>query len=167
MLLGYIKKKKADMLHHFTLTFQLPDSAAVDAAAVAGQMSGSDFTIDGLGSNPTGEFSIHFSREGANVTHVLEYAKAQVQQVMPDAQLIGMDLSEEPPAQSMVDDISKLVLHACKVLGSVDEAQAWLATPNAALEGLTPKALMINAEGRTQVSRVLTLLMVRKQEAAS
>ncbi|WP_394169002.1 antitoxin Xre/MbcA/ParS toxin-binding domain-containing protein [Saccharospirillum alexandrii] len=154
------------MLHHFTLTFQLPDSAAVDAAAVAGQMPGSDFTIEGLGSNPSGEFSIHFSREGASVTHVLEYAKSQVQQAIPDAQLVGMDLSEEPPAQSMVDDISKLVLHACNALGSVDGAQAWLATPNPDLEGLTPKALMINAEGRTQVSRVLTKLLARKQGAA-
>ncbi|HET8904984.1 MAG TPA: MbcA/ParS/Xre antitoxin family protein [Saccharospirillum sp.] len=154
------------MLHHFTLTFQLPDSAAVDAAAVAGQMPGSDFTIEGLGSNPSGEFSIHFSREGASVTQVLEYAKSQVQQAIPDAQLIAMDLSEEPPAQSMVDDISKLVLHACNALGSVDAAQAWLSTPNPALKGLTPKALMINADGRTQVSRVLTKLLARKQGAA-
>jgi len=147
------------MLHHFTLTFSLPEASGLDAQSVANEIPGADFTVDRLGVNPTGEFTIHFSREGASVTDVLEYAKAQVQQAFPQAQLVGMDLSEEPPAQGMVDDIAKLVLHACKVLGSVDAAQSWLATPNADLDSLTPKALMVDAEGRMRVSRLLTKKM--------
>ena len=147
------------MLHHFTLTFSLPEASGMDAQSVANEIPGADFTVERLGFNPSGEFTIHFSREGASVTDVLEYAKAQVQQAFPNAQLVGMELSEEPPAQGMVDDITKLVLHACKVLGGVDAAQSWLATPNTELDGLTPKALMVDAEGRMRVSRLLTRKM--------
>jgi uncharacterized protein (DUF2384 family) len=67
-----------------------------------------------------------------------------------------MDVSDEPPIQGVVDDITKLVLHACKRFGRVDDAQAWLATPHPELDGLTPKALMVDAEGRLRVSRLLT-----------
>lgn len=148
------------MLHHFTLTFRLPETAAMDAQTVASEIPGADFTVEGQGFNPVDEFSVHFSREGANVTEVLEYAKHQVQQALPKARLVAMDLSEEPPMQGIVDDITKLVIHACNTLGSVDAAQAWLATPNSALGGLTPKAVMVDAEGRMRVSRLLT----RKQQ---
>lgn len=144
------------MLHHFTLTFRLPESTAVSAQSVANEIPGSDFTVEGLGSDPSWEFSVHFSREGANATEVLEYAKSQVQRAFPDAQLVGMDLSEEPPMQGIVDDITKLVIHACKKVGSVEAAQSWLATPNTELGGLTPKALMVDAEGRMRVSRLLS-----------
>ncbi|GGX40573.1 MbcA/ParS/Xre antitoxin family protein [Saccharospirillum salsuginis] len=153
------------MLHHFTLTFSLPEASGMDAHSVANEIPGADFTVERLGFNPAGEFTIHFSREGASVMDVLEYAKAQVQQAFPKAQLVSMELAEEPPAQGMVDDISKLVLHACKVLGSVDAAQAWLSTPNAELDSLTPKALMVDAEGRMRVSRLLTKKMGISKQA--
>lgn len=155
------------MLHHFTLTFSLPEASGLDPQTVANEIPGSDFTVDRLGTNPSGEFTIHFSREGASVTDVLEYAKAQVQRAFPEAQLVGMELSEEPPVQGMVDDITKLVIHACKVLGSVEAGQAWLATPNTELDGLTPKALMVDAEGRMRVSRLLTRKMGARKEAAA
>ncbi len=153
------------MLHHFTLTFSLPEATKLDAQSVANEIPGAEVTVEQLGFNPAGEFTLHFSREGANVTDVLEYAKAQVQQAFPKSQLVAMELSEDPPAQGMVDDITKLVIHACNALGSVDAAQAWLATPHSELNGLTPKALMVHAEGRMQISRMLTRKMGVSKEA--
>lgn len=151
------------MLHHFTLTFALPDAKAISPESVAQEIPGSDFTVERSAANPTGEFSVHFSREGSNVTEVLEYAKSQVQRAIPGARLVAMDLSEEPPMQGVVDDISKLVVQACKALGGVEAGEAWLATPSPELGGLTPKAMMVDAEGRMRVSRLLTRISKCRQ----
>lgn len=152
------------MLHHFTLTFALPDAKKITPQSVANEIPGSDFTVEGSAYNSAGEFSVHFSREGSNVTEVLEYAKSQVQRAIPEARLVAMDLSEEPPMQGVVDDICKLVIQACKALGNVETGESWLATPNAELGGLTPKAVMVDAEGRMKVSRLLTRKMKASDE---
>lgn len=143
-------------MHHFTLTFSTGEDHGLTALAIATRIPGSDFTVEDQGLQSNGEFAIHFSREAECMTDALDSAREQVQQALPEAQLVAMDVSEEPPVQGMVDDIAKLVLHACKRFGSVDDAQAWLATPNPELDGLTPKALMVDAEGRLRVSRLLT-----------
>lgn len=143
------------MLHHFTLTFSTGVDQGLNALAIASRIPGSDFTVEDHGPQMTGEFAVHFSREAESMTDALDSARVQVLEAFPEAQLVAMDVSEEPPVQGMVDDITKLVLHACKRFGSVDDAQAWLATPNPDLDGLTPKALMADAEGRLRVSRLL------------
>lgn len=143
------------MLHHFSLTFRLPGGSGPQLHELAERLPGSDFTLEPAGPHASGEFTAHFSREGESVTAVLEEAREQVQGVLGDAQLVGMDLTEEPPPQAMVDDITKLVFRACNRLGGVEAARAWLATPKTELDGLTPKALMVDAEGRLRVSRLL------------
>lgn len=143
------------MLHHFTLTFSAEGNHGLTPLAIASRIPGSDFTVEDQGAQINGEFAVHFSREAESMTDALDSAREQVQAAFPEAQVVAMDVSEEPPAQGMVDDIAKLVLHACKRFGSVDDAQAWLSTPNPELDGLTPKALMVDAEGRLRVSRLL------------
>lgn len=146
------------MLHHFTLTFSAGVDQGLSALAIASRIPGSDFTVEDQGVEVSGEFAVHFSREAESMTDALDSAREQVLEAFPEAQVVAMDVSEEPPVQGMVDDIAKLVLHACKRFGSVDDAQAWLSTPNPELDGLTPKALMVDAEGRLRVSRLLVPL---------
>ena len=57
-----------------------------------------------------------------------------------------------------VDDITKLVIRACQVLGDPELAHAWLNKPQSGLSGQVPKVLMVDAQGRTLVSRLLTTL---------
>lgn len=145
------------MKHHFTLTFRVNARQGVDVGQVARQMSGSDFHIESAPMNGT-EFSVHFEREGSNAMELLEYARDQVTSAVPGAELIEMDMTEEPPMMGAVDDITKLVIHACRVFGDPELAHTWLSQPQEEIGGSVPKVLMIDAEGRTTISRVLTRL---------
>ena len=142
------------MRHHFTLTFKMPERQPIDAQKVASQISGSDFHVESQAYNG-GEFSVHFMREGQHATDLLEYAKHQVMSAVPSAELISMDMSEEPPMLGVVDDITKLVVKACLEFGDADLAHAWLSKPQQSLDGQIPKILMIEAEGRRTVARAL------------
>ena len=142
------------MKHHFTLTFKMPERQPVDAQEVASQISGSDFHVESQAYNG-GEFSVHFMREGQHASDLLEFAKQQVITAVPSAELVSMDMSEEPPMLGVVDDITKLVIKACLEFGDADLAHAWLSKPQKSLNGQIPKILMVEAEGRTTVARAL------------
>ena len=142
------------MRHHFTLTFKMAERQPVDVNEVASQIEGSDFHVESQAYNGE-EFSVHFVREGQHATDLLEFAKQQVISAVPGAELVSMDMSEEPPMLGVVDDITKLVVKACSKFGDADLAHAWLSKPQEALNGQIPKILMIEAEGRTQVARAL------------
>jgi len=88
----------------------------------------------------------------------LNYAREQVLNAMPGAELVSVDMSEEPPMTGAVDDITKLVIRACQVLGEPELAHAWLNKPQSRLNGQVPKVLMVDAQGRTLVSRMLTAM---------
>ncbi|MEJ2045052.1 MAG: MbcA/ParS/Xre antitoxin family protein [Reinekea sp.] len=148
------------MKHHFTLTFKVPERRAVDVEQVASQISGSDFQVEPMVLGGT-EFSVHFSREGDHTMDLLDFARQQVLNVIPDAELVCMDMTDEVPAMSMVDDITKLVVRACQLFGDSDLAHAWLSQPQADLDGQVPKVLMVAAEGRMAVSRILARLESR------
>lgn len=143
------------MKHHFSLTFKVNERHVVDVDKVAGQMTGSDFHFESSPFNGT-EFSVHFAREGANTTELLEYARHQVISVVPGAELVSMDMSEELPMMGAVDDITKIVIQACQVFKDPDLAHAWLSKPQETLHGQIPKVLMVDAAGRSSVSKVLT-----------
>lgn len=145
------------MKHHFSLTFRVTERQTVDVKQVASQMSGSDFHVESGALDGT-EFSVHFAREGDHASDLLGYAREQVLSAVPGAELVSMDMSEEPPMMGVVDDITKLVIRACQVFGDPELAHTWLSQPQDELDGSVPKVLMINAEGRTIVSRVLTRL---------
>lgn len=142
------------MKHHFTLTFRVAKPQSVAASDVASRLSGSDFHVE---ANPAAgaEFSVHFEREGHHATDLMEYARDQVVQAVPGATLVSVDMTEEPPAMSLVDDITKLVIRACQLFSDAELAHAWLSRPQEALGGQVPKAIMTDAEGRTRVARVL------------
>lgn len=142
------------MRHHFSLTFKMPERQPVDAQEVASQISGSDFHVESQAYNG-GEFSVHFMREGQHAADLLEFAKQQVVSAVPNAELVSMDMSEEPPMLGVVDDITKLVVKACLEFGDADLAHAWLSKPQKSLNGQIPKILMVEAEGRTAVARAL------------
>lgn len=145
------------MKHHFSLTFRVQERQGLSVEDVASQMAGSDFHVEPMALDGT-EFSVHFSRDGDSTIDLLNYAKEQVISAVPSAELVSMDMSEEPPMQSAVDDITKLVILACRVFGDPELAHTWLSQPQAELSGNVPKLLMVDAEGRTMVSRVLTAL---------
>lgn len=145
------------MKHHFSLTFRVAERQAVDVRQVASQIAGSDFQVEPGAMNGT-EFSVHFAREGDNATDLLNYAREQVIAAVPGAELISMDMSEEAPMMSAVDDITKLVIRTCQLFGDAESAHTWLSQPQEELDGNVPKVLMIDAEGRTIVSRALTKL---------
>lgn len=145
------------MKHHFTLTFRVNARQGVDVREVASQMSGSDFQVESEPLNGA-EFSVHFEREGDNATDLLEYARDQVINAVPGAELVAMDMTEEPPIMGVVDDITKLVVRACQVFGDPELAHTWLSQPQDELNGSVPKVVMIDAEGRTTVARVLNRL---------
>jgi hypothetical protein len=142
------------MRHHFTLTFRMAKHRPIDAREVASQMSGSDFHVESQAYNGE-EFSVHFMREGQHAADLLDFAKQQVMSAVPGAELVSMDMSEEPPMLGMVDDITKLVIKACQVFDDAELAHAWLSKPQQSLDGQIPKILMIEAEGRTEVARAL------------
>ncbi len=152
------------MKHHFTLTFKVPERQAVDVEHVASQISGSDFQIEPLALSGS-EFSVHFSREGDHTIDLLDYARKQVLSVIPDAELVSMDMSDEPPMMSFVDDVTKLVIRACQLFEDPDLAHTWLNQPQDGLEGQVPKVIMVAAEGRTAVSRVLAKLEQIRQDS--
>lgn len=104
------------------------------------------------------EFSVHFEREGGHSTDLLTYAREQVLKVVPQAELVSMDMSEQPTKLSMVDDITKLVIRAVQLFGEPELAHTWLSQPQDEVAGAVPKVLMIDPEGRTQVGRALTKL---------
>ena len=145
------------MKHHFTLTFRMAERQAVDVKEVASQMSGSDFHVESEALNNT-LFSVHFTREGDHAVDLLELAKEQVLNAVPHAELVSMDMSEEPPMMGIVDDITKLVIQACHKFADVDLAHAWLSSPQSELNGQIPKILMTEPEGRTEVARVLSAI---------
>jgi len=145
------------MKHHFSLTFKVPERLSVKVDEVASQISGSDFHIES-NSVSGAEFSVHFIREGDNATDLLDYAREQVLSAIPAAELVSMDMSEEPPMMGVVDDITKIVVKACKVFENPDLAQTWLSQPQTELSGQVPKVLMVEAEGRTTVSKILAEL---------
>jgi hypothetical protein len=145
------------MKHHFSLTFQVTERQALDVQEVATQMSGSDFHIEPGPLHGT-EFSVHFAREGDHAADLLDYAREQVLSAVPGAELISMDMTDELPMMSMVDDITKIVIHACNVFQDIELAHTWLSQPQEQLHGNVPKVLMIDAEGRTMVSKLLTQL---------
>lgn len=145
------------MKHHFSLTFRVNARQGVDVREVASQMSGSDFHVESEPLNGA-EFSVHFEREGQNATDLLEYARDQVVNAVPGAELISMDMTEEPPIMGVVDDITKVVVQACQVFGDPELAHTWLSQPQDELGGRVPKVLMVDAEGRTTVSRAVNRL---------
>ena len=145
------------MKHHFTLTFKVTERLAVDVDEVASQMSGSDFHVE-HGPLVGTEFTVHFDREGEHAADLLSYAREQVLSAVPNAELVSMDMSEEPPMMGVVDDITKLVIRACQLFGDPELAHNWLSRPQETLHGNVPKVLMVSAEGRTKVSRILTKL---------
>jgi len=145
------------MKHHFSLTFKVAERQAVDVEHLASQISGSDFHVESGPMNGA-EFSVHFVREGDHAADLLGYAREQVINAIPGAELISMDMSEEPPMMGAVDDITKIVVRACQVFGEPELAHTWLSQPQEQLNGQVPKVLMVDAEGRTIVSRVLTAL---------
>ncbi|WP_196158342.1 MbcA/ParS/Xre antitoxin family protein [Reinekea sp. G2M2-21] len=150
------------MKHHFSLTFKVAERQAVDVDEVASQLSGSDFHVEPGPLSGT-EFSVHFEREGDHAADLLSYAREQVLNAVPNAELVSMDMSEEPPMNGAVDDITKLVIRACQVFEDPELAHAWLNRPQELLNGTVPKLLMASAEGRTRVSRVLTTLESKKE----
>jgi hypothetical protein len=145
------------MKHHFSLTFKVTERQAVDVQKVATQISGSDFHIEPGSLNGT-EFSVHFAREGDHAADLLDYAREQVLSAVPGAELVSMDMTDELPMMGVVDDITKIVIHACKVFADNELAHTWLSQPQEQLHGNVPKVLMIDAEGRTMVSKLLTQL---------
>lgn len=152
-----IGNKRLTMKHHFTLTFTVPERQAVDVERVANQIPGSDFHIEPKVLSGT-EFSVHFSREGDHTMDLLDFARAQVLNAIPNAELVSMDMSDEPPLMSFVDDVTKLVVRACQIFGNPDLAHTWLSQPQVELKGQVPKVMMVDAEGRTAVSRLLAIL---------
>ena len=145
------------MKHHFTLTFKVTERQTVDVKKVASQMSGSDFHVES-GPLVGTEFTVHFDREGEHAVDLLGYAREQVLAAVPNAELVSMDMSDEPPMKGVVDDITKLVIRACQLFSDPELAHNWLNRPQESLHGNVPKVLMVSAEGRTRVSRVLTKL---------
>ncbi|MFQ3231475.1 MAG: hypothetical protein ACI9DO_002863 [Reinekea sp.] len=145
---------RVPMRHHFTLTFRMAEHQPINVQEVASQISGSDFQVESQAYNG-GEFSVHFMREGQHAADLLEFAKQQVISAVPSAELVSMDMSEEPPMLGVVDDITKLVVKACLEFGDADLAHAWLSKPQESLGGQIPKILMVEAEGRTAVARAL------------
>jgi len=145
------------MKHHFSLTFKVTERQAVDVKKVAQRIAGSDFHVETADLAGT-EFSVHFAREGDHAADLLNYAREQVLNAMPGAELVSVDMSEEPPMTGAVDDITKQVIRACQVLGDPELAHAWLNKPQSGLSGQVPKVLMVDAQGRTLVSRLLTTL---------
>ena len=145
------------MKHHFTLTFRVPARQSVDVKQVANQIPGSDFHIEPKALSGT-EFSVHFSREGDHTMDLLDFAHSQVLNAIPAAELISMEMADEPPLMSFVDDVTKLVVRACQIFGNPDLAHTWLSQPQVELNGQVPKVLMVDAEGRTAVSRILATL---------
>ncbi|TXR53085.1 MbcA/ParS/Xre antitoxin family protein [Reinekea thalattae] len=145
------------MKHHFSLTFQLNRSQAVNVATLAGGMPGQDFQVE---ADPldNAKFCIHFQRDGDCSVELLNSAKEQVLNLVPDAELIAMDMTNELPMAGIVDDITKVVIQACQLFQEPELAHTWLNQPQPILNGDVPKVLMIEAEGRTQVSKVLLQL---------
>ena len=131
------------MKHHFSLTFRVAERQSVDVTEVASQMTGSDFHVE-QGALNGAEFSVHFEREGDHATDLLSYAREQVMTAVPGAELVSMDMSEEPPMISAVDDITKLVIQACRVFDDADAAHTWLSQPQPEINGGVPKLLMVN-----------------------
>jgi len=148
------------MKHHFSLTFRVTERQPVDVKKVAQGISGSDFHVETADLSGT-EFSVHFAREGDHAADLLNFAREQVLNAMPGAELVSVDMSEEPPMTGAVDDITKLVIRACQVFGEPDLAHAWLNKPQSRLNGHIPKVLMVDAQGRTLVSRLLTALEIK------
>lgn len=66
-----------------------------------------------------------------------------------------MDMTDELPMMGIVDDIAKVVIQACAVFKEPELAHMWLSKPQSELHGQIPKAIMVDAEGRTAVSRAL------------
>lgn len=147
------------MKHNFSLTFRVGDRHELDVQQVANQMTGSDFQIERESLTGT-EFSVHFQREGGHSTELLEYAREQVLKVVPNAEVVSVDMSEAPTPMSMVDDITKIVIRAVQIFHEPELAHAWLNKPQAALNGAIPKALMVSPRGRTDVAKVLAGLEV-------
>lgn len=147
-------KKILIMKHHFSLKFRINGTTGIDIERVSTNLGGSDFQIEADELKGT-EFSVHFSRDGDHAADLLEYARDQVIKAVPSAQLIEMDMSEEPSMMSVVDDITKVVISACHVFGNAEVAHSWLNRPQASLDGAIPKALMVNFEGRLRVARAL------------
>jgi hypothetical protein len=145
------------MKHHFSLTFKVTERQAVDVEKVAHQLSGSDFHVESSPLNGA-EFSVHFAREGDHAADLLDYAREQVINAVPGAELTSMDMSEEPPMMGVVDDITKVVIRACQLFQDPELAHTWLSQPQEQLQGHVPKVLMVEAEGRTLVSKLLTQL---------
>lgn len=145
------------MKYHFSLSFQAAEHQLLDVGTLVSQLAGGDFDIAATRLNHR-HFSVQFSRDGDDLTEMLDLAKRQVKSVVPSAELVAMDMSDQPPSISAVDDITKLVIYACQIFGSPDLAHTWLNQPQKELAGQVPKLVMDNAEGRTEVSRVLTAL---------
>lgn len=145
------------MKHHFSLTFRMNERQAVDVQRVAGGMSGSDFYVEPGHLNGT-EFSVHFVREGDHAAELLDVAREQVLRAVPGAELVSMEMTDELPIMSMVDDITKLVIRGCQLFGDAELAHTWFNQPQDLLLGQVPKVLMVDAQGRTQVSRALSML---------
>ncbi len=156
-LILYPLMKRTIMKHHFSLTFKVNEQRSVDVQQVASDITGSDFHVEPGSLNGT-EFSVHFVREGDHAADLLDVAREQVMKAVPSAELISMDMSDELPIMSMVDDITKIVIRACQLLGEAELAHTWLNQPQELLSGRVPKVLMADAEGRMQVSRVLAKL---------
>lgn len=154
------------MKHHFSLTFRVSGRQGVNVDQVASQMIGSDFLVESESLNGT-EFSVHFEREGGHSTDLLTYAREQVLKVVPQAELVSMDMSQKPTKMSMVDDITKLVIRAVQLFGDAELAHTWLSQPQDEVDGSVPKVLMIDPEGRTQVGRALTKLESETQAKAN
>lgn len=142
------------MKHHFSLTFRVNETKEVDVSQVATEMNGSDFHVEADPLNGT-EFSVHFVREGDHAVDLLNIAKDQVLKAVPNAELLAMDMTDELPMMGVVDDITKVVIQACNVFNEPELAHMWLSKPQAELNGQIPKAIMVDAEGRTAVSKVL------------
>ena len=150
------------MKYHFSLTFRVNESKMVDVSQVASEMPGSDFHVESDSLDGT-EFSVHFSREGDHAVDLLNIAREQVLKAVPNAELLSMDMVDELPMMGVVDSITKVVVQACAVFKEPEMAHMWLSKPQPELNGQIPKALMVDAEGRTAVSKVLSQLVSHAQ----
>lgn len=157
MLFVIIRNAAVSMKHHFSLSFRVSENYPVDVNRVATDMSGSDFYVEASPLSGT-EFSVHFVRDGEHAIDLLSYAREQVLRAVPGAEMLSMEMSDELPIMGVVDDITKVVIKACQVFGDPELAHTWLSQPQVKLSGQVPKVLMIEAEGRTEVSHLLTEL---------